>query len=144
MECRSATGNPLEDATYDVQRHLETWLQLGRLEPVEGGVFVIAHNLRTPPLERPAEPFRRDEFVHALRVAVIDASALYLWWANTVHVVMGVFQRRDPLRLWCRIAPFKPVVEGRALDAPYPSSLEKPCHGQLHRIIQILPPIAPQ
>jgi hypothetical protein len=84
VETKGLTGAPSEREVGDVVKHVRTWPSLGRAEELNGGVLVLNHHLRVPPLARPRSPYQRPEFVDALNgfgVTVIDSIALARWWA---------------------------------------------------------------
>lgn len=79
LELKSAGGSAGENLVDDLQRHLRTWSQLNRRESLAGGVLVVNHQFKLPPLERDAAPYGHAEFVSSLPSTVVPSLALFGW-----------------------------------------------------------------
>jgi hypothetical protein len=99
VEVKSASGAAQERLVSDLARHLETWPQLHRPEPVTGGVLVVNHQHKSYPSERPTQVYSRPEFVATLSVTVVSTVQLFHWWrtgdVTTIRTaILGVDPRR--------------------------------------------------
>jgi hypothetical protein len=83
IEVKSAGGSAGEDLLDDLQRHLRTWPQFNRREALDGGVLVVNHQLRLPPLERDTAAYSRVEFISSLPCPVVPSLALFGWWRDS-------------------------------------------------------------
>ena len=82
VEVKSAGGSAGENLLDDLQRHLRTWPQLNRQEALDGGVLVVNHQLRLPPLDRDAAAYSRAEFISSLPSPVVPSLAMFGWWRD--------------------------------------------------------------
>lgn len=80
VEVKSASGAPGERVVADLKRHLQTWPMLRPDLPVDGGVLLVNHQVRTPPADRSLEPFTRRVFVESLDVTTLTTTQLFDWW----------------------------------------------------------------
>lgn len=82
VEVKSASGSAPERAYQDLVRHLREWPSLPGSAPIDGGAFVMSHELRTVPLERSLRPYTRPEFLAAQTEPVISALELFAAWRD--------------------------------------------------------------
>lgn len=82
VEVKAASGNAAEALVGHLTRHLATWPELRRGEPVGGGVLVLNHQHGRGPMERDREPYRRAEFVRSLTSPVLGTVQLFEWWRD--------------------------------------------------------------
>lgn len=80
VEVKSASGHAPERAYEDLVRHLREWERLPASTPVDGGVLVISHQLRSVPHERSPKPYARFEFLASQTEPVITTLALFDAW----------------------------------------------------------------
>jgi hypothetical protein len=82
VEVKAVGGNVAENLVSDLDRHLQTWPALGRSEQLAGGVLVVNHQSKVPPLDRSTQPYTRQPFTASLRHGVIPTLALFAWWRD--------------------------------------------------------------
>lgn len=80
VEVKSASGNAPERAYEDLVRHLRQWEKLSASTPVDGGVLVISHQLRSVPPERSPRPYGRPEFLASQSEPIVTARELFDAW----------------------------------------------------------------
>lgn len=80
LEVKSASGSAPERAYEDLVRHLREWEKLPASTPVDGGVLVISHQLRSVPDERSSRPFGRPEFLASQTEPIVTARELFDAW----------------------------------------------------------------
>lgn len=85
VEVKAGTGNVAENLVSDLDRHMQTWPALGRAEQLSGGVLVVNHQNRLPPLNRNPQPYTRHPFTASLHHPVIPTLALFAWWRDDEH-----------------------------------------------------------
>lgn len=94
LEVKSSSGGAPERAYQDLIRHLREWPSLPGSRPIEGGVLVINHEIRTVPLDRSPRAYNRPEFLAAQTEPIITALDLFnAWreedWSAVRHLVFG-------------------------------------------------------
>ena len=80
VEVKSASGSAPERAYEDLVRHLREWEKIPASTPVDGGVLVISHQLRSVPHERSLRPYGRPEFLASKTEPVVTARELFDAW----------------------------------------------------------------
>lgn len=80
VEVKSASGSAPERAYEDLVRHLREWEKLPASTPVDGGVLVISHQLRSVPHERSPRPYGRPEFLASQTEPVVTAREFFDAW----------------------------------------------------------------
>jgi len=80
VEVKSASGNAPERAYEDLIRHLREWPDLPGSTPVDGGVLVINHQLRSIPHQRSPRPYGRPEFLASQTEPVVTTLDLFAAW----------------------------------------------------------------
>jgi hypothetical protein len=116
VEIKAAGGAAQENLVSYLQRHLETWPQLRRDQPVAGGVLVVNHQHKLHPSDRTAQVYSRPEFVAALPFTVLSTVDLFNWWrtenwAEIRKAILG----NNPLRdASVAVDPATPAADTRA------------------------------
>jgi hypothetical protein len=87
VEVKAAAAAAGERLVADLERHLRTWAELSD-QALEGGVLVVNHQHRLPPLERTTAVYDRPEFVASLCHPVIPTLALFSWWPDGDQAVI--------------------------------------------------------
>jgi hypothetical protein len=80
VEVKSATGRAGERLYDDLVRHLREWTALPEAVPIDGGVLIVNHELRSAPTDRSAHPYTRADFLAAQTQPIVTTVELFDAW----------------------------------------------------------------
>ena len=82
VEVKSSQSPAPENLMDKLVKHMATWPNITKDEPLHAGVLVVSHELRLQPSERSPQPYSRKEFVAALPHRVVTTIELLNWWRS--------------------------------------------------------------